>query len=147
MTRMIPAALALAFVAMLGACNVATSDLSALAASGVQPTLTPGTLTPESLTSAGVPKATQTKIISGIAAVQKAAAKLCPYVPLAEGVANIFIASNVVNQNVQGIANVACRALSSAPAYAGLGDHRGDLVKGHALINGIDVPVYGRRIR
>lgn len=146
MTRFLLGALALACVSLLGACNA--SDISALQASGAQPTLQEGALSPAAIASSGLPPATQAKLNKGlakIAQVRAAAARICGYVPIAESVANVFIASSATSQTVQGIANLTCRALQSAPTYAALGDRHGERVKGRILIEGWTVEVIGER--
>jgi hypothetical protein len=148
------AALALACALPLAACN--PSDLTPLAnaAATTSPTLPPSAVVSEVLTASGVSAATQAKVNANIAAVQRAAVTLCGIRPLASGVLNIGIAlspsiatvaESGIAQQVRGAATIACNALAVAPAYSTLGGDR--LVRGIARVNGLDVPVYGVRVR
>jgi len=148
MNRMIPAALALACAMTLGACNA--PDVSAIASSGVQPTLQPGQLTTANLQSAGFTASQITKIQAAVTKAQGVAAAICPFVPLAEGLANVTIASAASStlQTVTGTVNVVCNALKSAPTYTSFGDRKGELVTAYVRIGRFDrVPVYGIRKR
>lgn len=148
MNRLLFGALALACVTALGACN--TSDLSALqgaVASGtLTPTLAPGTLTDDALAAAGLTATQRTTIKTNIAKVRSAANKACSVKPFVESVANTFIAGPTT-QGVEAWADILCRSLATAPTYAALGSRKGEVVKGHVLMNGFDVTVYGVRTR
>ena len=152
MTRALLAALALACALSTAACN--PSDISALqgAAATTAPNLPPSAVVSDVLTDAGVSSATVAKVNANISTVQKAALALCRIKPLASGILNIGIAlspslstvaSSGIATQVAGAATIACNALSSAPTYTSTA--RGQLVRGIAHVNGIDVPVYGIR--
>jgi hypothetical protein len=151
MNRLLPGALALGCALALGACNA--SDLSAV--SGVAPNLPPSATVSHVLAGAGVSAAGQAKANATIAAVQRAAVALCQIRPLASGILNIGIAlspslstisSSGLSERVGGVATIACNALDAAPTYTSTG--QGQMVRGIAhLPNGIDVPVYGVRLR
>jgi hypothetical protein len=152
MNRAIPAALALACAFSTAACN--PSDISALqgAAAMTSPNLPPSAVVSTVLADAGVSSATAAKVNANISKVQQAALALCRIKPLASGILNIGIAlspslssvtSSGVAQQIGGAATIACNALASAPTYTGMG--RGQMVRGIAHVNGLDVPVYGIR--
>lgn len=150
MNRLIPGALALACALALGACNA--SDLSAIggaANSGaITPTLQPGQLTAANLKVAGFTDAQITKILGAVGKAQTVAAAICPFVPLAEGLANVTIASSAAGtlSTVTGTVNVVCSALRSAPTYTALGGRHGEMVKAYVDIGTFHrVPVYGVR--
>lgn len=155
MNRLIPGALALVCASALGACN--TSDLSALqgTAAAIPHNLPPSAVVSEVLSEFGASTATQAKVNAKIAAIQEAAVTLCGIRPLQSGILNIgtalfpslsVITDSSASQWVSGAATIACTALQSAPAYTGMGT--GQMVRGIAhLPNGIDVPVYGVRLR
>lgn len=150
MTRIALAALALASTMVLGACNA--PDLSAIGSAAnagtISPTHQPGQLTAANLKAAGFTDAQITKILGAVGKAQTVAAAICPFVPLAEGLANVTIASSASGtlSTVTGTVNVVCNALRSAPTYTALGGRRGELVKAYVDIGTFHrVPVYGVR--
>lgn len=133
--RLIPAALALACALAASACQVPAAA----------PTLQPGALSQPALADAGVPPATAAKIADKVAQVQAVAARVCHFVPTAETIANLFLAESNARSTVQGLANVACRAIANAGAYASLvGEPKPVSVV--ATINGHAVRVLGTRL-
>jgi hypothetical protein len=92
-----------------------------------------------------VPAATAEKIATKVAQVQSVAARVCRFVPTAETIASLFLAESNARSTVQGLANLACRAVATAGAYASLPpDAGGRAVSGVALVNGHRVAVRGR---
>ena len=151
MLRILSAA---ALACALGACNA--SDLTSLtnAAVVVSPNLPSTADVGQVLAGAGVTPAGQAAVATEISRVQIAAAKLCSFRPLASGILNVAIAasSNIatvansgVGQGVRGAATIICNGLTIAPTYTAMG--RGQIVRAIVSVNGIDVPVYGVRLR
>jgi len=145
-------ACAVGLASLLGACNASTSDLSALqgavTSGALTPTLKPGQLTTGNLQNAGFTPSQISKIQNAVTKAQSVAKAICPFVPLAEGLANVAIASTAGGalQGVTGTVNVVCDALRSAPAYASLGNRKGELVTAYVQVGPFDrVPVYGVR--
>lgn len=143
--RLITAAFALACATLVAACNPAQLGTAALPAS---PTLQPGALSQPALADAGVPQATAEKIATKVAQVQAVAARVCAFVPTAETIANLFLAESNARSTVQGLANVACKAVARSGAYASLPTGGGGReVSGVAIVNGHEVAIRGRLLR
>lgn len=140
--RLIPAALALACATLLAACNPASLGSAALPST---PTLQPGALSQPALAEAGVPPETAAAIADKVAKVQSVAARICRFVPTAETIANLFLAESNARSTVQGLANVACKAVGQAGAYASLVGAPKP-VSAVVTINGHAVRVLGTRL-